>query len=629
MKKTYVIDIETDGLVSTKIHVMSVGYRNKDGEWEIISTDDYGKMEKIVTDPDVTIVGHNFKTFDVIEIERVLGVKVEARVIDTLALAWYIYPNRVRPFGLAAFGEDYGIPKPKIDDWEGLTYEQYKNRCEEDVKINIKVYEDIMERLSEVYDSNETLDKLIKYLMFKMDCVAKQRELRCKIDIDKVKENMALLESIKGPKTESLVRAMPPGKVIKSKPKTMFKKDKSPSKRALDWYDYLKDNGLPSDTEEVREDANPASTQQLKDWLFSLGWEPVLYKEGANGDVPQVRDADRELCESVLALAEKEPAILDLDGLSVINHRLGVLKSFLETADEDGYVEASMNGFTNTLRLKHSRPIANLPGVTKGIKKAMEERGLSKEEAVEENLRDGQIIRECIVAPDGYILCGSDVTSLEDNTKRHYMWDYDPEYVKDQMEEGFDPHFDLALRAGAITKDQLKESDAKDKYKSIRDNYKMANYSCIYGVGAPKLSSATGLTVKEARKLIETYWERNWSIKQLPKDMTVKTVGDQEWLLNPINKFYYSIRNEKDIFSTLNQGTGAFVFDCWVKFMMDEGIYPFLQYHDEKLSLCLPGEEESYKEVLEESMDKVNELLKLNVKITVDVQFGNSYADVH
>ena len=626
--KTYVVDIETDGLISSKIHVMSVGFKNDDGDWEVTSTNDYDAIERLMTNEDITIIGHNFIPFDAVEIERVLGIEVKATIIDTLALAWYIYPRRVGSYGLASFGEDYGIPKPKIDDWEGLTYEQYAHRCEEDVKINIKVWEDIREKLIGLYTDTDDLQRFMKYLMFKMDCVAKQRKIQCKIDIDMVNENIAILESLKEPKINSLVEAMPRGKVLKSKPKTMNKKDGSPSIRAEKWYAYLRENDLPLDTEEVRDDANPASNKQLKDWLVSLGWKPKLFNEGANGDVPQVRNADRDLCESVLELVSVEPAIADLDGLSVINHRLGVLNSFLDTVDSRGYTVASMSGFTNTLRLRHSRPIANLPGVTGEIKEEMAN-GTTKIDAVSTHLRDGQIIRECIVAPEGYTLCGSDVTSLEDNTKRHYMWDYDPEYVTDQMVEGFDPHLDLAIKAGAVNEEDIAKLKAEHKLKPIRDIYKMANYSCIYGVGASKLADATGLTVKEAKKVIENYWERNWSIRQLPNDMITKTVGDQQWLLNPLNKFWYSIRAEKDIFSTLNQGTGAYVFDCWVKIMMASGVIPFLQYHDEKVSLCPIGQEEEVASIVHNSMSSVNDLLKLNIEITVDVQFGQSYADVH
>tara|TARA_R110002073_G_scaffold3315_6_gene22340 strand:+ start:4473 stop:6497 length:2025 start_codon:yes stop_codon:yes gene_type:complete len=671
----YVIDIETDGLISTKIHVMSVGYKDSEGEWKVKSTPDYDTMVEIMSDPDNTVVGHHFKIFDSVQLSNVLGFEVKARIIDTLPLAWYIFPERRSgTFGLGAFGEDYGIPKPEIDDWENLSYEDYKNRCEEDVKINIALWEDILERLVELYGSSKKANSLIKYLMFKMDCLVEQERILTKVDVDKVKENITILEPLLKVKEDALIAAMPNGSVRKTKPvqmynvktktapKTMYKANGELSKagerwqeylkskgQPLDtkefeerkisangqkWYDYLRDNQLPFTTEIVYDDANPSSTKQVKDWLFSLGWEPEIFNEGTNGPVPQIRNKDKNLCDSVLALADVEPAILELDGLTVINHRLGVLNSFLDSVDDDGYCIAGAVGFTNTLRLRHNKPIVNLPGVTGDIRESMEKDGLTKEEAVALHLRDGEIIRECVIAPEGYTLCGSDISSLEDNTKRHYMWDYDPEYVTEQMEEGFDPHLDLAVRAGAVTEEQLtlyKEGDKETKslLKPLRDIYKQANYSCIYGVGAAKLGKTTGKTTKEAKALIQSYWDRNWSIKQLPNDIETKVIGDQMWLLNPVSNLWYSVRSERDVFSTLNQGTGAFVFDLWVKFMMKYGVIPFLQYHDEMVALVKEGEEDNVKEIVEDAMISVNDLLRLNVTITVDVQFGNTYADVH
>ena len=63
----------------------------------------------------------------------------------------------------------------------------------------------------------------------------------------------------------------------------------------------------------------------------------------------------------------------------------------------------------------------------------------------------GAEIRGCLIAPEGYTLCGADMTSLEDTTKRHYMKPYDPAYVEEMSKEGFDPHLDLAKHAGAVT----------------------------------------------------------------------------------------------------------------------------------------------------------------------------------
>ena len=633
---TYVIDIETDGLVSNKIHVMSVGYVDKEGHWQIKSTKDYDVMRDVMSNPDNIVVGHYFKSFDAVELERVLNFKIQAFIIDTLPLSWYVFATRkARTFGLEDFGVDFGIEKPKVDDWEGLAYEEYKYRCEEDVKINIQLWNNLKQYLLELYGSWEDVMKFIRYIMFKMDCVVHQQLQKCKVDVNKINSNLKLLVPLVEEKESALKMAMPEGKVIRTKPKAMYKKDKSISESGKKWFEILREKELPIDTIEIRDEANPSSTKQLKDWLFSIGWEPETFKDGSNGDVPQVKDGD-DLCRSVTKLIPNNPELDHLNGLTILTHRIAVLKSFLASVDDRGYVIAGMQGLTNTLRLKHMKPIANLPKVTGDIKKALD-KGSSLEEAIRNNYWDGQIIRECIVAPKGYELCGSDVVSLEDNTKRHYMWNYDPEYVTEQMEDGFDPHLSLALYAGAITAKEVDEHKLFEEthgkqgvsHKDIRNMYKQANYSCIYGVGAPKLSKATGLTQKEAKKLISDYWNRNWSIKHLPNDITTKVVCEQMWLQNPVNKFWYSVRSEKDIFSTLNQGTGSFVFDMWLKYMDLNGINPFLQYHDEHLSLSKIGEREKTKEIINKSIQQANDVLRLNILIEVDTKFGNNYAEVH
>src|SRR3989304_5773244 len=96
----YVVDFETDGLVSTKIHVMSIGWKDKNGEWQIQSTPDPDKIKAVFENKDNIIVGHFFKPFDAVEIERVLDFKIKATIYDTLSLAWYIYPKRNKSFGL-------------------------------------------------------------------------------------------------------------------------------------------------------------------------------------------------------------------------------------------------------------------------------------------------------------------------------------------------------------------------------------------------------------------------------------------------------------------------------------------------------------------------------------------------
>ena len=99
---------------------------------------------------------------------------------------------------------------------------------------------------------------------------------------------------------------------------------------------------------------------RLKSWLFSLGWKPCTYDYKEDRKVPQVRK-NGQLTQSVKLLISNNPHVKVLDGLTVIQHRLGIFKGFLE-CEVDGYVQAGIEGLTNTLRFKHRKPLVNLPG---------------------------------------------------------------------------------------------------------------------------------------------------------------------------------------------------------------------------------------------------------------------------
>jgi DNA polymerase I-like protein with 3'-5' exonuclease and polymerase domains len=228
------------------------------------------------------------------------------------------------------------------------------------------------------------------------------------------------------------------------------------------------------------------------------------------------------------------------------------------------------------------------------------------------------------------VLCGADMVSLEDTTKRHYMVPFDPEYVKEMCQEGFDPHLDLAAFAGAITREQVEQhKEGKINLKAIRSQYKAANYSCVYGVGKTKLARTLGISLKEAAKLIEDYWKRNFSVRKAVEKFEMKTVGPYMWVKNPVSGFWHNLRSEKDAFSTVNQSTGVYAFDTWLYFVRKQGVVKRLEMHDE-IGFYLPkGEEAKYEALLKGAISKANDKLKLNVLLYIDVQFGRSYAETH
>lgn len=611
-----VFDIETDNLLedATRIHVVS--YSTPDGVKSIV---DYEEMREWFLCQDV-LIGHNIYRFDIPVVEKLLGIKIKAKLIDTLALSWYLNFDRVR-HGLEWYGVDYGIPKPKIDDWQNLTIEQYCHRCEEDVKINQKLWGDLQRKLDILYPDASEKDRFVSYLMFKMECAAEQERVGWRLDVEKAQRHHDELLQLKSEKEAELVKAMPKVPVYKeySKPKIMFKKDGSISALGKTWLDRLVEAKMPHDTKgpirvlDSYEDGNPNSPEQVKQWLYGLGWKPQTFKyvkedNGSERAIPQVHD-DGDLCESVKELVEKDPAIEVLEGLSVINHRLGIFRSFLE-CHRDGWVKAQINGLTNTMRFKHSKPLVNLPGVHQPW---------------------GKEIRGCLIAPDdNQVLLGTDMVSLEDNTKRHYMQPLDPKYVEEMSQEGFDPHLNLALFAGVVTQEQIDQHNRGEiSLKDIRKKYKAANYSCIYGVGAPKLARTLGIPKKEAEQLIEAYWKRNWAIKRVSETQKIKVTGPYMWLKNPVSGFWHNLRAEKDAFSTLNQSTGVFCFDTWVAFCRKAGLQNCGQFHDETISPVEKGNEEWAMEIQKQAIAKTNMKLKLNIQLDVSPQCGVNYAEIH
>lgn len=617
-----IFDIEADGLMdATKIHVLS--YSNSEGG--ITSTFDYQEMRDFFLSAK-ELIGHRIMLYDVPVVERILGIKIKARLIDTLALSWYLNHKR-RIHGLDSYGAEFGIPKPKITDWVGLTPEEYRHRCEEDVRINTALYDQLTTKMSRIYFGNPAgAEKMTKYLMFKMDCLRQQEADKWKFDEAYCNEGVNKIKPLLDSKIEELKLHMPKVEkfAVRAKPAKPFKKDGSLSVAGENWLALLKAKGLPMDyVGEIKvqvgeEEPKPSSSDQVKSWLFSLGWVPATFKyvrneDGSQRTIPQIRvdgKGGKELCSSVLLLVDKHPGVAVLDGVTVLSHRLSVLNGFLKS-QKGGYLIAQSQGLTNTLRFKHTE-IVNLPGVDKAW---------------------GQEIRGCLVAPEGCELCGSDMDSLEDNTKRHYMHKFDPEYVAEMSVDGFDAHLDLAKFAGAVTAQEILDFVCKKvgskNLTPIRKNFKAANYSCIYGVGAATLSRTLGISVKAAEELIKAYWERNHAVLKVIDEVEVKTVDGDMWLFNPVSELWYSLRYKKDIFSTLNQGTGVYCFDLWVREFRK--VRPQLtgQFHDEVILCIKKGSRDKCRNLLNGAIDKVNSMLKLNVTLSVDIQFGDCYADIH
>jgi hypothetical protein len=149
MRET-IFDIETDGLLDnlTKLHVFSA--MMPDGE--IVSTADHAVIRDIFSMPDTLFVGHNIIQFDLPALRKLEIVDVDPvkQVVDTLPLSWTLFPQRIR-HGLEYLGELHGVRKPEVTDWDNISYEDAKFRCESDVLINKLEWELQKRRLGALY----------------------------------------------------------------------------------------------------------------------------------------------------------------------------------------------------------------------------------------------------------------------------------------------------------------------------------------------------------------------------------------------------------------------------------------------------------------------------------------------
>lgn len=247
-------------------------------------------------------------------------------------------------------------------------------------------------------------------------------------------------------------------------------------------------------------------------------------------------------------------------------------------------------------------------------------------------------IRGSLIAPDGYELCGSDMSALEDITKQHYIYPLDPEYVKTMMEDGYCPHVDIAKLAGLISEDEemryrtnsFIDKDDENHIKAQRTFAKPINHGSCYGQKPKGLSKSAGMPLKQAEELYNIYWKRNWAVREVPKSLKRKTLDDGSmWQLNPVSKLWYSLRGMNDSFSTLNQGTGAYCFDMWVKKCREKGRKMTGSFHDEIITAIPIGTRAECEKDLRDAIKEVNDDLKLNRNLDIDMDFGSCYADIH
>lgn len=655
MPELYSADIETTGLLhhlkeqgsEAKLHNM--GFKHFETGDEILFQDNVEGARPLselqaFLDEGHTVVMHNGICYDAVALQM-LGYNLDpTKIIDTMLYSQYLYPRRTR-HGLAEWGEEFGVPKPAIDDWQNLPPAEYGRRVLQDCRIQHKLWQQMHRHLTAMYPNTEDRLGLMKLLWGKQYALHLQERTRWKLDVPLAESLSIEWTSIKEERHEALSKVMPemPKYTSKSKPSKPIKMNGALSRHGWNWLRFCVLHDVDFDDEGEYEivssymPGNPNSYPQLKAWLFSLGWEPetFVYKreeDGSESAIPQVNipKSGGALDPGVFRLVEDHPVLEKLTGFAIIRSRLGVVNGWLEN-HIDGFLVAGAANLTNTLRLRH-RGVTNVPGIDKPY---------------------GLELRSCLRAEEGEVHLGSDLSSLEDRCKHHFQIPIDPEYVKTQMENpDFDPHLEVAFSGGLCSRDDILFYAEMDKLEEVPEEHKArvksiakvrklgkaGNYGCQYGARPPRLARDAKIPLEVGQKVFDGYWDLNWSIKTIAEGTRTMEHHGYSWQWNPISHVWYHLKAQKDRFSTLCQGTGAYVFDIWVQETIrisNErwGRDPKLngQFHDEVIVSCKnsPKAIELTTKLLDDAMDATNAILNMNRDMACDTQVGNVYADIH
>ena len=209
---------------------------------------------------------------------------------------------------------------------------------------------------------------------------------------------------------------------------------------------------------------------------------------------------------------------------------------------------------------------------------------------------------------------------------------------EDNMIRSFEKNEDIHMSTAATVFNIPLEKVNKQQ----RSHAKIVNFGIIYGVSAFGLSNQTDLNIKESKNLIETYYEKYPKLKQFIEKQIffardkgyVETILGRRRVLRDINSSNSIIKSaaERNAVNAPIQGSAADIIKMSMINIQKEFISKkikskmLLQIHDELVFDVFKPELNEVMEIVRYQMENV---FKLDVPLSVDINYGVNWLEAH
>lgn len=244
---------------------------------------------------------------------------------------------------------------------------------------------------------------------------------------------------------------------------------------------------------------------------------------------------------------------------------------------------------------------------------------------------DGKEIRKAFIPDDGCEFFSADYSQIELRIMAHLSED-------DNMIEAFREEQDIhAATAAKIYKINMDEVTREQRSKA-----KTANFGIIYGISVFGLAERLNVDRKEAKELIDGYFENYPKVKAY-MDESIRSARDKGYIetifkrkryLPDINSRNAVVRGyaERNAINAPIQGSAADIIKVAMiriyKRFMDEGIKSkmILQVHDELNFSVLREEKEKVQQIVISEMETA---YKMKVPLLADCGWGQNWLEAH